>query len=373
MLTGLALLAIASFAGAALLSALQILPPAAPIHLALAVGVMPLIVAAMSQFVPVLSRSVTPSIGVRMLPLLMLLAGVLVFFAFAASNQTYYFAAHLALLVAAVFAGWILRRAHKAVGKPHPCLYWYFSAIICLVLALAAIAAMALWPEQYLALKRLHLHLNIVGFLGLTAIATLQVLMPTVASRPDVQASTRLHQHLKWALGGTLLIALGAAWFKPLLYLGFLLWLLPLSRLGNAWYALYRREIFQINGAASSLATAYAGLCIALLLGALHAYHIHSPAEATLVFILIFLWPLVTGAVSHLLPIWLRPGVQTAWHEQMRQQLGTGGAYRALLFLSGGMLVAMGWHGGMLFSLAALVIFLWQLAATLRSHAASTR
>lgn len=368
MLAVLALLAIVSFAGAALLSALQILAPAAPIHLALAVGVMPLIVAAMSQFVPVLSRSITPSLGVRLLPLLMLAAGVLAFFSFAASNQTYYFAAYVALIAAAVFAAWIFRRAAKAVGNPHPCLYWYLAAIFCLIWALVAIAAMSVWPDQYLALKRLHLHLNLLGFIGLTAVATLQVLMPTVVSRADVQAAARLRQHLKWALVGTLLIALGAAWFKPLLYLGVLLWMLPLARMGSAWHSLYRSEIFKINGAAASLAAAYVGFCAMLLLGVLHAYRIQTSTDATLTFILVFLLPLVTGAVSQLLPIWLRPGMQTVWHEQMRHKLGAWGAYRAMLFLLGGGLVGMGWRMGLLFSIMALLIFLGQLVTALYSH-----
>ena len=368
MLVVSALLAVASFIGAALLSALQILPPAAPIHLALAVGVMPLIVGAMSQFVPVLSRSHTPSIGVRVLPLLMLFAGVLVFYSFAASDQVYYFAAYVALVVAAIFAVWIFRRAIKAVGKPHPCLYWYLAAMLCLILALVSIMAISLWPQQYPALKRLHLHLNILGFIGLTAVATLQVLMPTVFSSPDVQAGPRLREHLKWALVGTLLISFGAAWFKPLLYLGALLWMVPLARMGSAWYSLYRSEIFKINGAASSLAAAYVGFCATLLLGVLHAYRIQTLSDATLAFILIFLLPLVTGAVSQLLPIWLRPGVQTAWHADMRQKLGAGGGYRAMLFLLGGVSVGMGWRIGLLFSITALIIFLGQCVVTLYSH-----
>lgn len=368
MLAVSALLAVASFIGAALLSALQILPPAAPIHLALAVGVMPLIVGAMGQFVPVLSRSSTPSIGVRVLPLLMLFAGVLVFYSFAASDQIYYFAVYVALVVAAIFAAWIFRRAVKAVGKPHPCLYWYLAAMLCLILALVTIIAMSLWPQQYLALKRLHLHLNILGFIGLTAVATLQVLMPTVISSPDVQAGPRLREHLKWALGGTLLISFGAAWFKPLLYLGALLWMVPLGRMGSAWYSLYRSEIFKINGAASSLAAAYVGFCATLLLGVLHAYRIQTFSDATLAFILIFLLPLVTGAVSQLLPIWLRPGMQTVWHADMRHKLGAGGGYRAMLFLLGGVLVGMGWRIGLLFSITALIIFLGQFVVTLYSH-----
>ena len=193
------LTAVASFATAVALPLLHPLPSAAHIHLALAVGVMPLIFGAMVHFVPVLTRSAIAPIGARLIPLLMLIAGVLAFFSFAAPSQSYYLAAFIALAAAVTFAAWIIRRAARAVGKPHPCLYWYLGAIVCLILALAAVSAMALWPEQRLALKRLHLHLNTLGFIGLTAIATLQVLLPTVAGKPDPQAGTRLHRDLKWA------------------------------------------------------------------------------------------------------------------------------------------------------------------------------
>ncbi|MHB1590236.1 MAG: hypothetical protein ACYCTW_01705 [Sulfuricella sp.] len=226
MLVTLALTALASFAGAVILAWSQPLPPAAHIHLALAVGVMPLILGAMSHFVPVLTRSSAPAASVLLIPWLALAAGALTVFSFIAPNPAYYFAALLALAAATAFAGWIVRRARLALGKPHPCLYWYLAAIVCLMLALAAVAAMALWPEQRLALKRLHLHLNTLGFIGLTAIATLQVLLPTAVGRPDPQAATRLLQDLKWALGGTLLIAVGAAWLAPLAWLGALLWAL---------------------------------------------------------------------------------------------------------------------------------------------------
>ena len=366
MLIILALLAVASFAGTIVLFQLQVLAPAAVFHLAFAVGVMPLILGAMSHFVPVLSRSAAPHSAVRLLPLPMLVAGALAFFSLAAAQQLSTVAASFALIAAALFAAWIVHRAAVAVGSPHPCLYWYLAAIGCLLLALLAVIAMAAWPQHYPALKRFHLHLNTLGFVGLTAVATLQVLLPTVAGRPDPQAATRLRLHLKWALGGTLLIALGAAWYAPLAYLGCALWALPLLQLGWSWRRLYAGWILRRDGAASSLAAAYAGFCIVLLFGAGHASGSVDSADTLFVFILAFLLPLVTGAVSQLLPVWFRPGMQTAWHEQVRQQLGAGGAYRAGLFLLGGLAVGLGWHAGIMLTLAALLMFLWQLAGTLR-------
>ncbi len=361
MLAALALTALASFAGAIFLAWSQPLPPAAHIHLALAAGVMPLILGAMSHFVPVLTRSGAPSAGVRIIPLLALASGALAVFSFISPNQAYYFAALLALSAVVAFSGWIVRRGKSALGNPHPCLHWYLAAIACLMLALAAVAAMALWPEQQLALKRLHLHLNTLGFIGLTAIATLQVLLPTAVGRPDQQAANRLRQDLKWALGGTLLIAVGAAWFTPLAWLGTLLWALPVLRLGLAWLTLYRAEIRHIHGAAPSLAAALAGFFGALLFGVLHAAGVLLPSNSAHAFILAFLFPLVTGAVSQLLPVWLKPGPQAIWHEEIRQRLQWGGGIRGLMFLGGGLLLACGWRGGMILSVAALALFLLQL------------
>ena len=89
MLATLALTALASFAGAAILAWSQPLPPAAHIHLALAAGVMPLILGAMSHFVPVLTRSGAPAAGIQTIPWLALAAGALAVFSFLALNQIY--------------------------------------------------------------------------------------------------------------------------------------------------------------------------------------------------------------------------------------------------------------------------------------------
>jgi len=81
---------------------------------------MPLIFGAMTHFVPVLTRSAAPHAGVQIIPALMLAAGALAVFSFAAANQIYYLAAFLALAAAAVFFGWVVRRASGLLNKPHP-------------------------------------------------------------------------------------------------------------------------------------------------------------------------------------------------------------------------------------------------------------
>ena len=369
MLAALVLTAVASFATAFILPWAFSLPQATHAHLALAIGIMPLIFGAMTHFVPVLTRSATPQAGVRIIPVLMLAAGALAVFSFATASQFYYLAAFLAFVAAAIFAYWIVSRASGPLNKPHPCLHWYLAAIACLMLALAAVAAMALWPEQRLALKCLHLHLNVLGFVGLTAIATLQVLLPTAVGRFDPQAAGRLRQDLKWAFGGTLLVAVGAAWLKPLSWLGAVIWAVPLLRLGKAWLALYAAEIRRLHGAVPSLALALTGFVVTLLFGVLHGSGILGATGTAHTFILAFLFPLVTGAASQLLPVWIRPGPQTPWHAQTRQKLGLAGGIRGMLFLSGGILLGLGWRGGLALAMAALVAFLIQLilAATAKA------
>ena len=367
MLIALVLMAVLSFAAAFVMPWVFPLPPVTHTHLALAMGIMPLIFGAMTHFVPVLTRSKAPHTGVRLIPAIMLASGALAVFSFAAANRIYYFAALLALAASAAFSGWIISRTSNPLNRPHPCLHWYLAALACLMLALAAVAAMALWPEQRLALKRLHLHLNTLGFVGLTAIATLQVLLPTAVGRFDPQAATRLRQGLKWALGGTLLIAVGAAWLKPLAWLGTAMWVIPLMHLGKAWLTLYANEIRHFHGAAPSLAAALAGFATVLLFGVLHAGGILGATGTAHAFILAFLFPLVTGAASQLLPVWARSGPQTTWHAQARQKLGLAGGLRGVLFLTGGIMIGLGWRGGLLPAMVALSAFLVQLALAART------
>lgn len=333
---------------------------AAHVHLALAVGVMPLILGAMSHFVPVLTRSrdAGPVVGVMLLAAWG--AGLLAFaqfavwlFPFAASA-----AADVALLAAMGFARWAWQRGKAALGSPHPCLYWYLAALACLVLALAAIPAMDAWPAQRLLLKRLHLHLNTLGFIGLTAFSTLQVLLPTVAGRPDAQAAQRLRRDLPYAFAGTLLIAVGAAGWSWLALMGLVLWLVPVVRLASAWYGLFRHEILRNTGAAPLLAAALAGFACALMAGGLHGMGWRDPVAGAHLYIFAFLFPLISGAAGHLLPLWLQPGRQTAWHNAARRRLTFGSGARALLFLASGLLLAAGYRWGAYLALAGLAAFL---------------
>ncbi len=360
MLPFLVAAALAAFAAALLLILFGGAGPAAAAHVAFAAGVLPLIFGAMLHFVPVLTRSGAPAPMMQRLPLALLAAGVLAALAFARPawfNVLVQGGAGIALLAAFVMAAWIVRRGRTALGAPHPGLHWYLAAVLCLALALAAALAMPVLPAQRTALRLFHLHLNTLGFIGLAALGTLAVLLPTAAGRPDPAAAGWLRRMLPLALAGVLLAAAGAAWWTPAAYAGALLLFVPVALLGTAWVARFPGEILRAHGAAPSLALALAGLLALLSAGVLHANRRLDGGDAVFGFFLAFLLPLVTGAVSQLLPVWLRPGVQTDWHRAARLRLGRFAVLRGLTFAVAGWLVALGWAPGAWLAAVALAAF----------------
>lgn len=368
MLPALVFIALAAFAAALLGSAHA--GRAAAVHLMLAVGAMPLIFGAMGHFIPVLTRTRTAAAGMLAIPLLALAGGALAVasFSFPGMLAGRFAGALLAALAAAALMVWSRRRRAAMLGRPHPGLAWYEAALACLLLALLAILASAIWPAQTVALRQFHLHLNTLGFVGLTALGTLAVLLPTVAGRPDPEAAPGLRRDLPWAAGGSLAVAIGAAWFAPLAWIGAIVWAIAPVRLATRWLRRYRTEILALHGAAPLLAGALAGLVISVLLGALDAVpgaaavRIVEPVWA---FVTGFMLPLVSGAASQLLPVWLRPGVQSDWHARLRDRLGRHGGIRAALFCGGGIAAGIGWEWGLLLSVATLIWFLLQTATAL--------
>lgn len=368
MLPILVATAVTALATALALTFAGFVAPAAAAHVAFAVGILPLILGAMTHFVPVLTRGRPPGRAVHVLPFAGIAAGLLATAGFALPS---FFAAGihagatLALAAALAMAGWIFGRARAALGAPHPCLRWYLAAVLLLALALAAVLAMGPWPGSRGALRVFHLHLNVLGFIGLTALGTLAVLLPTAAGRPDERAAARLRADLLLAVSGVLLVAAGAAWLKPAAYAGLALLLLPVVRLGTAWAIRFWREVGMAHGAAPSLALALFGLAALLFLGAGHANGRLYGAHAVFGFVLAFLLPLVTGAVSQLLPLWLKPGLQTGWHDEARRRLGRFAALRALAFVAAGLAVALGFRQAALLAGAALAAFVAQLIPVL--------
>jgi hypothetical protein len=370
MLPLIALAALIAIAGTLAAPYLVDAAPAARIHLTFAIGIAPLILAALGYFVPVLTRSSPAPQPVLAAPFVALASGVVVVAYFVAPEawpSAYLAAALLLLATAAAMAGWMFARGRKALDAPHPCLAWYVAAVACLGVALVAVLAMPLAPAHYPALKRLHLHLSLLGFVGLTALGTLQVLAPTAAGAPDPSAPGRLARDLKYALAGTVLIALGAAWQALVAALGLFFWLSLAIRLARDWLTLYRDGILAPHGALPSLAGALVGLIAVLLLGAMHGGGGLPPADATIAFIFAFLLPLVTGALTQLLPPWLRPGAQTPRHVELRAALGRHAAVRTVLFLGGGMAAGFGVRGAPVLAALGLAIFLVQVIRAVAS------
>ncbi len=339
--------------------------PAALWHLIFAVGAMPMILSAMGYFVPVLTRGVSAPSSLALAPLTALAAGLGIVGFFMHGTMALRLAAPwLALLAIAGFAAWLALRWRRCLGRPNPCLAWYAAALVLLALGLLAVALAPWLPGQARALRLFHLHINTLGFMGLTALGTLQVLLPTVAGRPDPDALGRLRGDLKWSAGGALLLALGAGWSAPLAVLGAFAYAWPVLRLArHAWHSL-RPHLLSSGNTVPLLGAALAGLTLALTHGLVHAFGFAVGADAVPLFVVGFLVPLVSGAAGHLLPVWLRPGVQDQWHRDGgRRALAFAARTRAALLLLGGILAAAGIAAGYL--LGALG-GLWLVAAMLR-------
>src|SRR3990172_8727540 len=113
------------FLAALILSSLLHQNTPALVHMFLAAGVMPLIMAAMIYFTPVLTHSRAPSWPVLLLPGLSLISGI------GAAASLFWWRdlviapALTAMIAAGALLGWIRQRARNMIGRPHPGLHWY--------------------------------------------------------------------------------------------------------------------------------------------------------------------------------------------------------------------------------------------------------
>lgn len=371
MLIHLGLSAVAAFLAALVLLNTGASSFIAAAHLVFAVGILPLIFGAITHFIPVLTRSGKAHRAVLLAPLLLQLAGAAVFLHFQelAGRWLLHAAAGCTLLIALLFAGWLLLRARRTLGKPHPGWRWYLAAIACLSIALLLVPLMAWWPAAYHALRLLHLHLNTLGFIGLTAIGTLQVLLPTVLSGPDAEAAARLRSDLPFAAGGVLAVALGSAFWLPLAVVGAVLLLAVGLRLGVSWWRRYGWRRIAGDGASAALAAALAAFLLLIVLGIAHGFALLRAQDALPAFVAAFLLPLVTGALSQLLPVWRCPGPRSPLREHMRAVLTSGGAWRSLFFVAGGLALAAGYDEGFWLAAVGLLSFLLGVVRALFSAA----
>ena len=360
-MTGLATVAVCAFFAAMVLR--HYLPQGEPslIHLIMAIGIMPLIMGAMIYFTPVLTHSRTAGWLVLMVPPLALIAGTLASAGLLWRRDLLPVPAVLAMAAAGALLGWMWYRARTMLGRPHPGLDWYRWALACLLLGLMAILVAMFRPEYWMALRRFHLHINLLGFVGMTAFGTLRVLVPTVAGYSDPDARGRLRADLYFAVTGTLLVASGSAWLTWLVWSGLVLWLIPLMRFASSLVMRWRKFIWGWHRSSTSLGLAVFGLIAVLITAGFHAAGARPSGASMQVFFFVFLFPLVTGAVSYLLPVWLWPARNTAVYKITARRLAWGSGVRALVFLAAGVVACIGMRGAVYLAGAGILVFLLQV------------
>lgn len=347
----LAIAALLSLATAGILLITGLASPQLAAHIAFALGVLPLILAAMSYFIPVLTRGATAGLAAWLPPALAWSGGALAVLSFASDfwPTGLALAATLGGSAALSLGGWALYRAEKMFGPRHRGLDWYLAALAFLLLALLAVLLMPLLPERRNSLRLFHLHANLLGFVGLTALGTLQVLLPTCLGRADPGSVLRLRRDLKWATLGAVLISLGASSLLPAFFsaataglavLGAALYGWVVLRMLYSWHWTFGESLCDAHGAAPSLAAAALGWLCMLGLGIAHAVGWLPARPAVAGYVIAFLLPLVSGAAAHLLPVWIRPGRQSPWHDALRARLCRWGGVRGLLLLLLGLIVA---------------------------------
>lgn len=331
----LALTTLIALACAVLLPITGHVVPQLAAHIGFAMGVLPLILAAVVYFVPVLTRGRSAGVELMWIPTLAMVAGLMAVLGFAREFSALLFSlsAGLAGIATLGLAGWTSIRTRRMFGPRHRGLDWYLAAMGFLLLASLAAGLMPWLPAQRDALRLFHLHANLLGFVGLTAIGTLQVLLPTCLARADPDAGGRLRRDIGWATASALLVAASASLAPVLALVGAVGYGVVVVRMLNAWRRHFGASLLQLHGAAPALAASAAGLLGLLVLGVAHGFGWMSARPAIAGFVIAFLLPMVSGAAAYLLPIWLRPGSQGSWHHALRARLCRWGGLRGLVLL----------------------------------------
>lgn len=362
-------LTLLSLIGSAILALVGVGSPLAVAHLAFAVGIVPLLFAAMSHFVPVLTRTGDPSRLVSRLPGLAQLAGLIAVLAMAGIIPRWFVsvAATVDLVLAAILLNWMAGRARVALGSPHPGWRWYGVALGCLMMALLAILLIDVWPSYWRSLRLFHLHLNTIGLVGLAALGTLPVLLPTALGKPDPEASGWLRRRLWLVAGGALIVATGAAILWVFAAPGAALVLVAALGLMGQWGRRFGFRPMLADGVSASLLAALLGLSMCVLAGVVHGAGLSSPSPDLLAWGAGFLLPLVTGALSQLLPVWRWPGIVTPERQLMRRHLAQAGGWRSGCWL----VSSAAWLGGFrgvaaIFLFVGLLMFLFSLLQAMR-------
>jgi hypothetical protein len=106
---------------------------------------------------------------------------------------------------------------------------------------------------------------------------------------------------------------------------------------------------------------------LVLIAGGMHAAGVQPSGVALPLFFYLFLFPLVTGAISYLLPVWIWPARNTAAYESAVQRLAWASGTRALAFFLAGIMAWTGLPGAVYLAGAVMAVFLgqavWALSA----------
>jgi hypothetical protein len=338
--------------------------PLAVAHLAFAVGIVPLIFAAMSHFVPVLTRTGDPGRGIAWLPAGAQVAGLVAVAAMEGLLPRWCLqvAAAVDLVLTAILLSWIAARVRATLGTPHPGWRWYGTALGCLMLALLAALLIPLLPNYWKALRLFHLHMNAIGLVGLAAIGTLPVLLPTALGKPDPEAASWLRRRLWLVVGGAVIVATGTAIRWQFAVPGAAVLVLTSLSLVGQWSRRFGLRTLLADGVAASLLTATLGLLATLMLGVIHGAGLIAGQAILFAWGAGFLLPLVSGALSQLLPVWRWPGPLIPARPLMRRKLAAGGKWRSLLWISAAFSMLAGFEAlaGILL-VAGLLLFVGSL------------
>jgi hypothetical protein len=85
-------------------------------------------------------------------------------------------------------------------------------------------------------------------------------------------------------------------------------------------------------------------------------------------FFFVFLLPLVTGAVSYLLPVWFWPARNNPEYETFAQRVAWGSGMRSLLFLLAGVMAWGDMTVAVYLAVAAGAVFLMQIGWAILAH-----
>ena len=362
-------LTLLSLAFSAVLALSGVGSPLAVAHLAFAVGIVPLIFAAMSHFVPVLTRTGNPSPVIALVPRLAQLAGVVAVLAMQGIIPRWLvsLAAAVDLVLAGILLNWIVGRARATLGSPHPGWRWYGLALGCLMMALLAAIFIDIWPAYWKPLRLFHLHLNTIGLVGLAALGTLPVLMPTALGKPDPDAAGWLRRRLWLVASGALIVATGVAIVWEFAVPGAALVLVAALGLLGQWSRRFGIMVILKDGVSASLFVAMLGLLMTMVAGVAHGAGFAPGRPDLLAWGIAFLLPLVSGALSQLLPVWRWPGPVIPARLEMRKILAKNGQWRSGLWLSSAGAVLAGYDllAGVLLAIG-LLLFMFSLLQAVR-------